>query len=75
MFPSWFPVLAPVGTSESEVESLIVEDADADEPSLPVVNISVPERQICDGMQICVDDSECVITLSPGGFSSSVADI
>ena len=51
-----FHVFAPVGSSESEVESLIVEDADEDEAYPPVVDLSAPEPESCDGMQIFVDD-------------------
>ena len=47
-----FPVFAPVGTSESEVESLIVKDVGADEASPPVVDPSPLEPENCDGMQI-----------------------
>ena len=69
-----FPVFAPVGTSDSEVKSLIVEDVDADESS-PVVDPSTLEPENLDGTQIFVDASDCFSTLSPGGSSSSVADI
>ena len=70
-----FPVLAPVGTSESEVESLIVEDVDADEASPPVVDPSALETKNRDGIQVFVDASHCVSTLSHGDSSSSIADI
>ena len=70
-----FIVYAPVGTSECEVESLIVEDADADEASPPVVDPSAPEPENSDGMQIFVDAPDCFSTLSPSGSSSSADDI
>ena len=70
-----FPVFAPVGTFESEVESLIVEDVNVDEASPSVVGPSAFEPENRDGMQSFVDASNCVPTLSLGDSSPSVDSI
>lgn len=68
-----FPVSSGVGTSESDVESLIVEDVDASKVAHPVVEPSAPKPVKCDGMQISVDDFDPASTLSLGDSSSCVA--